>query len=428
VTSRRPSRAALRVAAPAALVPALVAALTIGTSPAAAARPSRPVGPPAIQARAAILVQPDTGDIVYARNADQRRLIASTTKLMTALITLERSSLSDVFTTVPYRADPAESVMGLHPGERMTVRDLLRGLLIVSANDAAATLSADIAGSRKAFVRMMNARAAQLGLRDTHYANPIGLDQDGNYSSAADLVKLTLILRRFPFFRLTTDTERVVVRSGTRPRVLVNRNLLLREVPSVDGVKTGHTNRAGYILVGSATRAGVPLVSAVLGDPSERARDGDTLTLLRYGQSRYRRVAVVGTGQELGRASIRYQGSTVPLVAQHVVHRIVRTGDPLSTSILGARRELTGPVAQGTKVGDVLIHLRGRVVTSVPLVTGAPVRAATFGERLMSWLSGAWPILLLAVVALGSLPLVLLRRRAVRRRRRTREAREAEIA
>src|SRR5213078_1364808 len=113
--------------------------------------------------------------------------------------------LNDVFTAAPYSPQPGESLMGLRAGERLTVADLLRGLLIVSANDAANTLAIDIAGSRRRFVALMNRRARELGLRDTHYANPVGLDQPGNYSSAADLVKLTLVLRQRAFFRATTD-------------------------------------------------------------------------------------------------------------------------------------------------------------------------------------------------------------------------------
>jgi serine-type D-Ala-D-Ala carboxypeptidase (penicillin-binding protein 5/6) len=257
------------------------AACAAALVPCAAAR----AAPPAIGAPEAILVEPQTQDVVYARRASMRRPIASTTKLMTALLTLERARLTDVFTAAPYSPSPAESLMGLHAGERLTVADLLRGLLVVSANDAAVTLAVDVAGSQRRFVGLMNRRARQLGLRDTHYANPVGLDEPGNYSSAADLVKLTLVLRQRAFFRATTNLGSVTLRSGSRVRHLVNRNDLVRTVPYVNGVKTGHTNNAGYILVGSATRGGVTLVSAVLGDSSEGARDADTMRLLSPGRA-----------------------------------------------------------------------------------------------------------------------------------------------
>src|ERR671937_1089109 len=149
---------------------------------------------------------------------------------MTALITLEHARLSRVMTTVRYHGAPAESVIGLRAGERMTVADLLRGLLLASANDAAATLAARVGGTRDRFVRLMNDRARQLGLDETHYSNPIGLDQAGNHSSAEDLVKLTLILRRNEFFRAVTNLPSATLKTGSRRRTIVNRNTLVRTV------------------------------------------------------------------------------------------------------------------------------------------------------------------------------------------------------
>src|SRR4029077_14441342 len=180
-----------------------------------------------------------------------------------------------------------ESVIGLRAGERMKVSDLVRGLLVASANDAAATLAVDVAGSRKKFVKLMNEQARKLGLPHTHYANPVGLDEPGNYSTVADLIKLALVLRRHAFFRETTNLGHVTLQSGDHPRPLTNVNALLNKVAYVNGVKTGHTQDAGYCLVGSATRDGITVVSAVLGDPSEAARDSDTLALLRYGLAQY---------------------------------------------------------------------------------------------------------------------------------------------
>src|SRR3712207_1531637 len=192
---------------------------------------------------------------------------------MTALLAHEGVALDDVLTAAPYQPAPAESVVGLAPGERMTVRDLLRALVLPSANDAAVTLATGISGSVGAFVEEMNARARQLELRDTRYANPVGLDAPTNRSSARDLVRLAAVLRRDDFFRETTDLPRVTLRSGARPRTVLNRNRLVRDVGFVDGVKTGRTIQAGYVLVGSATRDGVTVISAVLGEPSEAVRD-----------------------------------------------------------------------------------------------------------------------------------------------------------
>ncbi|QEC49937.1 D-alanyl-D-alanine carboxypeptidase [Baekduia soli] len=397
----------------AAVTALLLAVLTVVPSAASAARAP---APPAVRAPAAILVEPATGDVVFQRGAHQRRPIASTTKLMTALVTLEHASLDDVMTTVAYRAAPAESVAGFRAGEKVTVRDLLRALLVTSANDAAATLAQRVAGSRPAFVRMMNARARQLGLTDTHYDNPIGLDGPSNYSSVTDLVKLTLILRRNAFFRETTDLARVTLRSGAHPRTFPNRNMLVRTVPAVNGVKTGHTNRAGYILVGSASRDGITVVSAVLDEPSEAARDSDSLNLLRYGLDRYHLVTAVRSGQVLGHAGLAHRSEQVDLVAGTTVRRTARRGDKLVVRLSGAPTELDGPLAKGARVGTVLVVQRGRTVARIPLVTARPVDAATFLDRLRDWLDRPVTLLLLGAFALCSLYLVLLRRRAVRRR------------
>ncbi len=243
---------------------ALAAALVACLPPAAGAATARP----SLSAQTAIVVDATTGDVLYARAANRERPIASTTKLMTALLTLERISLGDMLAAPPYQAAPAESQIGLKSGERMSVRDLLRALLLPSANDAAATLAQGVGGSTSRFVRDMNRRARQLKLRHTHYSNPVGLDEGRNYSSAADLVTLARRLRRNAFFRHTTDLAKARLRTGDHVRTVVNRNTLIGRYPFVDGVKTGHTNQAGYVLVGSATRRGVNVISAVLAMPT----------------------------------------------------------------------------------------------------------------------------------------------------------------
>ena len=389
----------------------LVLALALG-------RPaSAPAAAPAIRAPAAILVEPATGDVVYQRQARRSRPVASTTKLMTALVTLEHTKLGQVVTTVPYRASPAESIIGLHGGERMTVADLLRGLLLASANDAAATLAARVGGSQRAFVALMNRRARQLGLTHTHYANAIGLDDPSNHSSAEDLVKLTLILRRNAFFRAVTNLPRATLRTGAHPRTILNRNLLVRAVPEVNGVKTGHTSSAGYILVASATKAGVTVISVVLDEPSEAARDADSLALIRYGLARYHRVRPVRAGQAFATVKLAHRDEHVQLVAARTVVRTARRGEKLPIRVLDVPQELDGPLPAGSRVGTIQVRWRGRTIASVPLVTRAAISEASLWQRGDDVLSRTLTVVILSALALASLQLVLLRRRAVRRRR-----------
>jgi D-alanyl-D-alanine carboxypeptidase (penicillin-binding protein 5/6) len=402
-----------------ALVPALaLLAVVLAVALAAPARAQQQAKDgPVVRAPAAILFEPATGDVVYQRNARQERPVASTTKLMTALLTLERLKLSTMVTATRYRALPAESVIGLRAGERLTVADLMRGLMLASANDAAATLAVRVGGTRERFVRLMNRRARQLGLRDTHYANPIGLDEAGNHSSAEDLVKLTLILRRNEFFRAVTNLPSATLKTGARPRTIANRNTLVRGVPVVNGVKTGHTSTAGYVLVGSATRNGVTVVSAVLGEPSEAARDADSLTLLRYGLTRYHRVAGVRKGATYGTAKLAHRDERVNLVATRTIRRTIRRGEHMTTRLIGAPREVEGPLPAGARLGTIELRWRGRTVDRVALVTARAVSGSTVVERAGGLIGRTLIVLAAAAVALGTLQVMLLRRRLQRRRR-----------
>ena len=389
----------------------LVIAFLAALAPAARAQS----GPPAIGVLSTIVADASTGDVIFERTASESRPVASTTKLMTALITLETVALDDVLAVPPYSPAPAESLAGLRTGERLTVEDLLTALILPSGNDAAVTLATGNSGSVPAFVREMNKRANELGLRDTKFTNPIGLDEGGNASSARDLVTLGLRLRRFPAFREITDRSRATITSGDRKRTFLNRNTLVREVPFVDGMKTGRTNAAGYVLVGSATRNGVTVVSAVLGTPSEAARDADSLALLRYGLSQYRRATVVEPDTVFARADLKYRDERVELVAGEGVRRVVKRGERASVRVVGAPDELEGPLPAGARVGAVEVRLRGKVVASVPLVTANAVEEASLGQRLSTVLKRPGTIVLLLLLVGCTVLLALLRRRVVRR-------------
>jgi D-alanyl-D-alanine carboxypeptidase (penicillin-binding protein 5/6) len=418
--ARRPGPAAVLARLAPAI--ALLAALAAVSAPPARADAGEggspaPATPPAVRAPAAIVVEPATGDVVFGRRIAQPRPIASATKLMTALLALEREPLDRRLTVVPYAASPGESTAGLRAGERLSVADLMRALLLASANEAAQTLAVRVGGSERAFVALMNRRARALGLTDTHYATPIGLDRPGNRSSVRDLVKLTLIVRRNAFFRRTTDLRRATLRTGAHERTLTNRNTVVQRWAPANGVKTGHTAQAGYVLVGSATRAGVTVVSAVLGDPSIAARDDDSLALLRYALDRYQRITVVQAGRPIGTAAVEHRDTGVPLVAARTVRRTIRRGEPVTIRLTGIPRELEGPLPARTRIGTVELRWRGHLVDRVPLVTGAAVPAPSLLDRAGAMALRTLVLLLVAAVGLGSLSLVLhLRRRREARR------------
>jgi D-alanyl-D-alanine carboxypeptidase (penicillin-binding protein 5/6) len=393
---------------------------------AAPAQAKTPACPDAVRAPSAIVIEVSTGTVACARAADRRRPVGSTTKLMTALLTLERAKLSDVFAASSYRPAPVESQIGLQPGERMKVSDLMRGLLAESGNDAAAALAKGVAGSEKRFVRLMNQRARQLGLENTSYANPIGLDADGNYSSARDLVTLAKVLRTNSFFKKVVDSRAVTLKTGVHPRTFANRNRLVGKYPFVNGVKTGHTRQAGYVLVGSASRAGVQLISAVLDTPSEDARDGDTMALYRWAFPRFQRIRAVIRGNPLASVPIRFrQGARLKLVAARTVRRIVLRGHRavVSTRVF-APNEVSGPIRSGQRLGRVEVRQGGTLVATVPLIAAAALPAAGITERTKSWAGRPW-VLVGGLAAIVGTFLMARRRRLHSARRPSGEARAA---
>jgi serine-type D-Ala-D-Ala carboxypeptidase (penicillin-binding protein 5/6) len=410
----------LRTKLPFRLLLAAIAAGAILATPSVAHAEQAGGGGPRLGADSAILVDGRDGHVLYRRAAAARRPIASTTKLMTALLSVERLPLKRRLRAAPYQAAAAESQIRLAPGERMSVADLLRALMLESANDAAVTLARGAGGSVDGFVQLMNRRAAQLGLAHTHYANPVGLDEVGNYSSAGDLATLARLVLRNGFLAETADTPRARLLTGAHPRIVDNRNDLVGRVPWIDGLKTGHTNQAGYVLIGAGMRKRVQLVSVVLGTSSESARDADTLALLDYGFRQYRRVAPLHRSRSVAEAKVAFFGDRkVPIEPARTVAVSIRQGERVRTRI-DAPGELHGPLAAGARVGEASVYVEGRRVSTVPLVTADSVPKAGVVRKVAHWVLRPWTFVALALLGLG---LGARRRRlaaanAARRRRR----------
>jgi D-alanyl-D-alanine carboxypeptidase (penicillin-binding protein 5/6) len=379
------------------------AALIAASLLAPAAAPAQE--PPPVDARAWALIDARSGDVLAAQEAHRRLPIASTTKLMTAYVAMHELSLAKRVRAAPYVPIYGESLLNLRSGQRISVRDLLYGLILRSGNDAAYDLALAAAGSEDAFVRQMNLRAAALGLSDTHYANPIGLDDPANYSSAADLVALARRLLRMPAFAKIADSRRAVLRSVHPRRRIETINHFLLEVPWATGVKTGHTFGAAYVLVGSGRRKGVPLVSAVIGAPTETERDAATARLLEYGFSLYRHRRPVRAGQTLAKPSIRYSGDELPLRAGRTLAVGVRRGQGIQL-IVRAPSEVEGPIRRGQALGRVIVRVDGRRAGAVPLRAAHAVekagplqRARSFAGENLLWLLLALFAILVSVIA-----------------------------
>lgn len=391
---------------------ALVAAL-LGVPAAHAA--AEPPDAPRLEARAWALIEARSGKLLAARNPARRLPIASATKLMTAHVALQTLPPGRIVTTAPYSAFAGESLLGVPAGEPVSVRDLLYGLILRSGNDAAHTLAVRAAGSVLRFVRRMNRSAAALGLADTHFSNPVGLDERGNYSSAYDLTALGRRLLRVPLFGRIAGSRQALLRSLRPQRKVETVNDLLLAEPWANGVKTGHTLDADYVLVGAGRRKGVELISAVLGAPSEAIRDEATVELLDYGFSLYRRATPLRRGREVSTASVRYQGEELPLLAGRTVVAGVRRGQRVSVAVR-APDEVEGPVRRGRALGRAVVSVGGRRVAIVPLRAGRSIGEASTLDRGRSFVTGN-PIPLGVVVCVILVGALLPLRRARRRRR-----------
>ncbi len=356
-----------------------------------------------------MVVEESTGQPVFSRLANERLAIASTTKMMTALLTVERVALTDIFEVADYSAGAAESVAKLKRGEPVSVADLLKATMLASANDAAVTLADGVGGAVDTFVVAMNQRAAEMKLKNTHFSTPVGLDAPGNYSSAVDLAKIAIALRKNAFLKQTVDLPSAVIKVGKKKQTVVNRNNLVGSTPFVDGVKTGHTLDAGYVLVGSGTKHGRTFISVVLGEPSEAARDIDTLALLRYGVDNFTVRNPVRKGKVMASIVVKYRDWTLPLVAASGIRQVAAKSAVYKIKI-NAPKEVNGPIAKGTRVGTAVIFKDGKRIARIPLLAAREVPGASFPLRF--WTSFGKPVpILLFLLAIAGIVFVLVRRR-----------------
>ncbi len=324
----------------------------------------RPVS--AISAEKALVLDGITGRVLYEKNADKRSLIASTTKIMTALIICERCNVLDRM-RIPKEAVGIEgSSMYLKEGEILTIQELLYGLMLSSGNDAAVALAIYCGGTVEGFAELMNDKAHALGLRNTHFENPNGLDSPGHYSTARDLAVLAAYAMENPIFYQTVSSKTVT--AGNRH--LRNHNKLLWQIEGADGVKTGYTRAAGRILVSSATRNGRRLICVTLNDPNDWADHG---TQLEAGFSQYSLRRVVSAGDRVGSLEVE-SGSTnhvEVLAATDFDFCLAENEQPVL--VLPGPGFVYSPVARGADAGFVYVMLDGAVVAKVPVIYGNTV-------------------------------------------------------
>jgi D-alanyl-D-alanine carboxypeptidase (penicillin-binding protein 5/6) len=330
-------------------------------------------------ARAYYVMNAANGDVLLAHNADRSMPIASITKLMTVIIALQHLKPSDVVTVTGYAAQVGESRIPLVKGERITVHDLLAGALIQSANNAADALaSAASGGDIPRFVGWMNARARELGLDGTHFVRPDGLDAPGHVSSARDVALLARVAMHSPVVRDLVRRRSEPIEGGTF--VTHTWNDLLGAFPGLIGVKTGHTDNAGWCEVAAARRSGYTIYAVILGSPTRAIRNAGLQALLAWGVSQYRTLPLVAA-QPYAWASLPYGRQRLALVARKPLVRPVRVGRPIVEKIV-APTALSLPVERGQRLGRVEVWTGRTLLGSRPLLAARSVSRPGLGGRL----------------------------------------------
>ena len=322
-----------------------------------------PLSADAISAQKAIVMDGSTGRILYEKDCDSQSLIASTTKIMTALIVCEQCNVLDRM-RIPAEAVGIEgSSMYLQEGEILTIQDLLYGMMLHSGNDAATALAIYCGGTVEGFAALMNDKAHNLGMENSHFVNPHGLDAPGHYSTARDLAILATEAMKNPIFALTVSTKTV----SAANRRLTNHNKLLWRVEGANGVKTGFTKAAGRILVSGAERSGRQLIAVTINAPSDW---DDHAVMLESGFSRYTQQQLVRKGDVLGMVDVAWGTSdVVSLVATQDFFWAMAEGENFSV-LLPGNGFVYAPVSEGQYAGKAHILIDGVAVGNVELEFG----------------------------------------------------------
>jgi D-alanyl-D-alanine carboxypeptidase (penicillin-binding protein 5/6) len=339
---------------------------------------------PGVAARAWALTDVRSGEYLAGEDASERLPMASTTKIMVALVTLEEADLDEEVTVSEKAAafaTPAYSNVGLFAGDVLSVRELLKATLISSGDDAAYALAEHLGdGSAKDFVAKMNREAGTLGLEDTHFENPVGFDARGHYSSARDLAQMARLAMGYPEFREIVGTPYASVTTLDREIPLTNTNNLLFTYPPATGVKTGTTPGAGPSLVASAAAENESYVSVIL--DSREDRFAASIRTLEYGFAAYDRVNLVIGGRKYTRADVPYRrGETVDVVAEENVDGLV-DGNSRVEREARVFEDLPASARAGTQLGEVVVEVSGERVGESPLVARKGYEKASLWERV----------------------------------------------
>ena len=340
---------------------------------------------PGLAAKSYMLIDYNTGKVIAEHNSSERLEPASLTKMMTAYLVSSEMKFRNLKPEdmVPVSTKAHKTIGSrsfLEPGSLVSVRDLMYGLVVQSGNDASVALAEHVGGTEEGFVSMMNQMAQRLGMKDTHFANSTGLPSPDHYTTARDMAVLSrAVIRDHPNHYKLYSVEEFTFNGITQK----NRNTLLLRDPTVDGIKTGHTNAAGYCLVASAVRGDMRLISVLLGARNEQLRSTESLRALNYGFRFFETIKLASANQKLGDAKV--WGGTldnVAMAARDDKFVTLPTGQSAAISReMHLSRDLIAPISEGQELGMLKVKLEDKLIAELPIVAIQPVEQAGFFSR-----------------------------------------------
>lgn len=339
-------------------------------------------------AKSAIMIEASTGEVLFEKNSHEKLHPASMTKMMSMLLILENIengnlSWDEMITVSENASSMGGSQILLETNEQMSVEDLFKGIAIASGNDAVVALSERIAGSKEEFVSMMNKRAKELGLTDTNFKNPHGLDDANHYSSAYDMSLIAKELVKHPKVLEFSSIYEDYLRKGTEREIwLVNTNKLVRFYEGVDGLKTGYTKEAGYCLTATAEKNGMRIITVVMGEEDSKTRNKETTEMLNYAFSKYELETLLTKESSLGKITIdKTLDDTVTLVPKENITSLNKRGQKKKNLTYKVDvNELKAPIKRGDKVGKLKINEDGKHVRTIDITVNKDVKPANYIE------------------------------------------------
>ncbi|MBM0064537.1 D-alanyl-D-alanine carboxypeptidase family protein [Alkalicoccobacillus gibsonii] len=348
-------------------------------------------------ASSAIIMERDTGEVLYEKNSEESLPPASMTKIMTMLLIMEaidkkQLKYEDMIRVSENAASMGGSQIFLEPGEEMSVQDMLKGIAVASGNDASVAMAEHLGGTESGFADMMNEKAKELGLEKTHFSNSNGLPIENHYTSAHDLAVIAKELLKYEDITKFTGIYEDYLRQDTdNPFWLVNTNKLVRFYPGVDGLKTGYTKEAKYGLTATAEKEGMRIIAVVMGSPSPKERNADVTTMLDFAFSQYKTHKLHERNEAVGEVKIsKGQQKNVKAVTGESISILTKKTESIDQVVekIELNENMKAPILKGDEIGTLIVENGGKVVSETPLVAEDEVLEASWWTLFKRVLGG----------------------------------------